>query len=91
MLAGEGVLALEEEGARELEAHAHEVGALDQHDAERGDRLVEEFVPVVLGDARLLGGLQRGEAAKEDEVRVYHAGLREAGGGARGPRRIDPH
>ena len=56
---GELVLALEEEGAGELQPNAHQLGPADQHGAEDIDRLVQQFVALVLGHARPLGSLDR--------------------------------
>ena len=44
---GEAVLALEEEGAGQLEVHPHQLGVGDQHLAEGSDRVVEQLVTAV--------------------------------------------
>ena len=44
---GEAVLALEEEGAGQLEVHPHQLGVGDQHLAEGSDRVVEQLVAAV--------------------------------------------
>ena len=45
---GERVLFLQEEGARELQAHAHQFRPLDQNGAEGSDGLVELLIPGVV-------------------------------------------
>ena len=40
MLAGEVVVAVEEEGPGELQAHAHELGSIDEYRPEGGDCIV---------------------------------------------------
>ena len=56
---GELVLALEEEGAGELQPNARQLGTPDQHGAEGGDGLVKQLVALVLSHARPLGSLDR--------------------------------
>ena len=67
--AREVVLALEKERPRQLQAHPHQAGAVDQQGAEPGDRLVQQGVAVGFRGARPLRGPDRGEAGQEDGVR----------------------
>ena len=61
----ERVLLLEEERAGQLQAHPHQLRPGHQHRAELGDRLVEQFVPLVgrRGARGLLHRLHAGEEA----------------------------
>ena len=70
MVLRQPVLALEEEGAGELEADADEVRAVHQHRAEGGDGLVEQGGPPVLVDTRRLRRADRREAEEEARVAV---------------------
>ena len=71
MPAGEGVLALEEEGPRELEANAHEIGPIDQHGAECGDGFIQEAFSVCFRPAGLDSGLSRGKTPQEKAGRMF--------------------
>ena len=66
----QAVLALEEEGAGQLQAHPHQPRRIDQHGAEGGDGLVEQDVALVGGAAGPLGGLQRRHAVEEEHVGI---------------------
>ena len=73
MAPGERVLALEEEGAGEFEADAHQRGTPDEHGAEGGDRLVQQIVSSFLRDIRLLCGTGGREANVENHARFDRA------------------
>ncbi len=64
------VLPLEEERARQLQPHPHQVGTLDQHDVEGGDGLVQQHLPFLVRAVGPLRGLQRREAVEEERVRL---------------------
>ena len=65
---GQVILALEVEGAGELEAHAHQSGIADQHGAEIGDGLAQQRVARLRLPALLLRVLQRRDAGEEQHA-----------------------
>ena len=66
--AGEGVLALEEEGPGEFQPHPHQLRTVYEHGAEGGDGLVQQRVARVLGNLGLLRRAGGREADVEEHV-----------------------
>ena len=62
------VLPLEEERARQLQPYPHQPRRLHKHCVERGDGLVQQQLALIVGAARPLGCLQRGQAVEEERV-----------------------
>ena len=54
MLARQVVLPLEEERPGQLQADAHQIGPVKQHSAQRGDGLVQQRLPLIVGKIGLL-------------------------------------
>ena len=70
MLARQVVLPLEEEGPGQLQADPHQIGAVDQHSAQRGDGLVQQRLPFVAGKIGLLRCSGCRQADEEEHVRL---------------------
>ena len=64
------VLALQEESPGKLQADADEAGVRDQHGAEGRDGLVQQRLPLRLGDVRLLRRADRRHAGLESDVQM---------------------
>ena len=76
----EAVLALEEEGAGQFEAHPHQPRIVDQHGAERGDRAVQQRHLFRVGKAGPPRRPDRREAVKKARFRPGRAaGRRQPG------------
>ena len=67
------VLPLEEERSGQLQAHPHQLGAVDQHGAERGDGLVQQRLPVGFRQAGPARRADRGEAHLEEDIGIDRA------------------
>ena len=74
---GQLVLALEVEGARELEPHPHQARLLDQHGVEGANGLVQQRHAVLVGHLRVLRRAERREAVKEERVGLDHVARNE--------------
>ena len=66
---------LEEERPGQLQADPHQIGAVDQHGAQRGDGLVQQRLPLVAGKIGLLRCAGRCQADEEEHVRLDRAAL----------------
>ena len=71
--ARQAVLALEKERPCQFQAHPHQAGAGDQHGVERGDGLVQQRLPLVVGKIGLLRCAGRCQADEEEHVRLDRA------------------
>ena len=67
---GQRVLALQEESPGKLQADADEAGVRDQHGAEGRDGLVQQRLPLRLGDVRFLRCTDRRHAGLESNVQM---------------------
>ena len=77
MLLRHPVLALEEEGAGQFEAHPDQRGIGDQHLAEDGDGLVKQLAAAIA--FRGAGFLHRNHALAEQGVKILVLSLRGKG------------
>ena len=68
MASGEVVLALEEEGAGQLQSHPHQPRRLDQHGVEGADGLVQQRLAGVFVNVGVPRGTDRREAVEEERV-----------------------
>ena len=71
MPTGKAILALEEEGAAELQAHPHQLGTPHQHGVEGCNGLIQQRVPLVFGKAGLLRRAERRQAVLEHRVGMH--------------------
>ena len=74
---GQPVPVLQEESPGKLQAHAHQAGVRDQHGAEGRDGLVQQRLPLRLGDVRLLRRTDRRHAGLEADVQMPRTCRRE--------------
>ena len=73
----QAVLALQKERPRQLQAHTHQIGTIDQHGAEGGNSLVQKRIPLCLGNTRPPRCSGRRQAEEEECVALNHIALKQ--------------
>ena len=68
MAACQSILTLQKERARQFQAHPRQLGTANQDTVQRRNRLVQQTVPLLFRDVRLLGGLDRRQGGKKADV-----------------------